>query len=143
MVVTTAYGVRMEKAVSQPIAYPLPEAALRPTWNSRRSRCLGALAIAAFLLAVGLRWPLRLIDIDDALLRHGLPAVLAFIMAFTPPSSTRVGRIAQDLTVLGLCVAVFAGDWLPLLLACYPILLMIAVVIGEFGLLRRYWARDP
>lgn len=132
----------MDQVDSQPFAYPLPEAALLPTWRSRRSQCLGALAIMALAVALVLRWPLRLLDIDDILLRHALPATLAFIMAFTPPSSTRVGRIAQDLTVLGLCVAVFAGDWLPLLLACYPILLMIAVVIGEFGLLRRYWARD-
>jgi hypothetical protein len=133
----------MEEAEAQqkPIAHPPPEAALRPTWDSRRSQCLSVFAIAAFVLAVALRWPVRLIDVDDIVLRHGLPASLAFIMAFTPQSSTRVGRIAQDLTVLGLGVAVFARDWLPLLLACYPVLLMIAVVIGELGRLRR--DREP
>jgi len=133
----------MEEAGARPIAYPLPETALRPTWASRRSQCLGALAIAAFVLALALRWPVRLIDIDDITLRHGLPASLAFIMAFTPPSSTPVGRIAQALTVLGLSVAVFAGDWLPLLLACYPVLLMIAVVLGELGWLRRDREQRP
>jgi hypothetical protein len=133
----------MEEAQTQPIAYPLPDAALRPTWASRRSQCLGALVIAAFVLALALRWPVRLADLDDAVLRHGFPAALAFIMAFTPPSSTRVGRAAQDLTVLGLGVAVFAGDWLPLLLACYPVLLMLAVAIGELGWLRRYRGRRP
>jgi hypothetical protein len=140
--VVLIYAARMEKVDPQPIAYPLPAARLRPTWGSRRSQCLGALAAAFLVLAVALRWPLRLVDIDDVLLRQGLPAALAFIMAFTPPSATRVGRIAQDLTVLGLCVAPFAGDWLPLLLACYPLLLMIAVAVGEFGLLRRYWGRN-
>lgn len=133
----------MDRVDPQPIAYPLPEAALLPTWRSRRSQLLGALAILAFGGALVLRWPMRLLDVDDVLLRHALPATLAFIMAFTPRSSTRVGRIAQDLTVLGLCVAVFAGDWLPLLLACYPVLLMIAVIIGELGLLRRWWTHAP
>jgi hypothetical protein len=135
----------MEEAEAQPtpIAYPLPEAALRPTWDSRRSRWFGLLAVAAFALALAWRWPVRLIDADDIMLRHGLPAILAFIMAFTPPSSTRVGRIAQDLTVLGLAVAVFAGDRLPLLLACYPVLLMIAVVIGEVIRPRRDRGQGP
>ncbi|MBX3500910.1 MAG: hypothetical protein KF889_15820 [Alphaproteobacteria bacterium] len=135
------YALLMDRVDLQPIAYPLPESALLPTWRSRRSQGLGAVAVAALVIGLALRWPVLLLDADDILLRHALPATLAFIMAFTPPSSTRVGRIAQDLTVLGLCVAVFAGDWLPLLLACYPVLLMIAVVIGEFGLLRRYWGR--
>lgn len=125
------------------IAYPLPEAALRPAWGSRRSQCLGVAAVAAFGIAVALRWPVRLVDVDDVVLRHGLPAALAFIMAFTPASSTRVGRIAQVLTALGLAVAVFAGDRLPLLLACYPLLLMTAVAIGELEQLRRDREQGP
>lgn len=137
------YASLMEQVDSQPVAYPLPEAALLPTWRSRRSQGLGALAVAAFLLALGMRWPVRLADIDDALLRHALPATLAFVMAFAPTSSTPVGRVAQYLTVVGLSVAVFAGDWLPLMLACYPVVLVIAVVVGELGPTRRYWAREP
>ena len=33
--------------------------------------------------------------------------------------------------MLGLCAGMFAGDRLPLMLACYPLLLMVAVVLGE------------
>ncbi|MGE0422742.1 MAG: hypothetical protein AB7O88_10785 [Reyranellaceae bacterium] len=80
-------------------------------------------------------------DADDVVLRHGLPATLAFTMAFAPRSSTRVGSIAQSLTVLGLSAGVFAGDWLPLLLACYPVLLMVAVIIGEWRWSYRH--REP
>lgn len=132
----------MDRVDPQPIAYPLPQAALRPSWRSRRSQLLGAVSIAVLIAALVWHWSLRLADVDEVVLRLILPSTLAFVMAFTPLSSTRVGRIAQDLTVLGLCVAVFAGDALPLLLACYPVLLMIAVAIGEFGLLRRLW-RGP
>jgi hypothetical protein len=89
-----------------------------------------AIAVASAIAAMMLRMPVPLRDVDDVVLRLLLPASLAFVLAFAPTPSTQVGRIARDLTVLGLSAAVWAGDWLPLWLACYPLLLVAAVLVG-------------
>ena len=109
------------------LAYPLPSSALRPSWGNRRSQILALLAIAACLIALGLEAPIGLAEIDDVTLRILLPAGLAFVLAFAPTPATAVGRTARDLTVLGLAASMFAGDRVPLMLACYPLVLMASV----------------
>ena len=89
------------------------------------------MVIVAAVAALATRWPIRVVDIDNVMLRVVLPATLAFVLAFAPRPRSRVGRIARELTVLGLCAGMFAGDRLPLMLACYPLLLMVAVALGE------------
>lgn len=116
------------------LAYPLPSTALRPSWGNRRSQILALLAVAACLSALGLRAPLRLAEIDDIALRVLLPAGLAFVLAFAPMPATVVGRTARDLTVLGLAASMFAGDRVPVMLACYPLVLMVCVALD--------WARQ-
>jgi len=111
--------------------YPLRSAALRPSWSNRRSQALAAAAVSAGLAALLWRAPLALADLDDIVLRIGLPVALGFVLAFAPLPGTPVGRIARDLTVAGLCASVFAGDRVPVMLACYPLLLVAAVVIGS------------
>ena len=81
------------------------------------------------VLALVLRSPVTLADIDDVTLRILFPAALAFVLAFAPAPGTSVGRIARELTVLGLCLAVFAGNLLPVMLACYPLVLMASVLL--------------
>ena len=104
-------------------------------WSNRRAQVLAAIPVTSAVMAIALRGAVPLADIDDITLRILLPASLAFVLAFAPAPSTHVGRIARDLTVLGLSVAVWAGDSLPLLLACYPLLLVAAVLLG--------WRRKP
>ncbi|HTV69549.1 MAG TPA: hypothetical protein VMF90_13525 [Rhizobiaceae bacterium] len=110
-------------------SYPLRDGALQPAWRNRRSQILAAAAVAAAVLAIVLRSPFALSEIDDVTLRIVFPTALAFVLAFAPTPGTRVGRTARDLTVLGLCLAVFAGDLLPVMLASYPLVLMISVLI--------------
>jgi hypothetical protein len=96
---------------------PFSSRALRPTWASRRSRTFAGLAVVAALAAFAAQWPIRLVDVDGITLRVALPATLAFVLSFAPRPASRVGRIARELTVLGLCAGMFAGDRLPMLLA--------------------------
>jgi hypothetical protein len=110
-------------------AYPLPSAALRPNWSNRRSQVLAVVAIGACLGALSLRAPIKLAEIDDIALRVLLPAGLAFVLAFAPMPATAVGRTARDLTVLGLATSIFAGDRVPMMLACYPLVLMVSVAL--------------
>jgi hypothetical protein len=110
--------------------YPLGSTALRPAWSNRRAQMFAAIPVASAIAAMMLRLPLPLRDVDDVVLRILFPASLAFVLAFAPMPSTQVGRLARDLTVLGLSAAVWAGDRLPLWLACYPLLLVAAVLIG-------------
>jgi hypothetical protein len=90
---------------------------------------LAATSIGMAVLALVLRSPVTLADIDDVTLRILFPAALAFVLAFAPAPGTSVGRIARELTVLGLCLAVFAGNLLPVMLACYPLVLMASVLL--------------
>lgn len=111
------------------VNYPLPSDALRPQWTNARARLLAAMAVLSALLAVATRTPFGLADLDDVTLHIVFPAALGFVLAFAPMPKTRVGRKARDFTVLGLCVGTFAGDYLPVMLACYPLVLMISVAI--------------
>ena len=124
-------GPMSDAGTPQTAEYPFSSRTLRPAWTSRRSATFAAMAIVAAVAALATRWPIRLVDIDSVMLRVVLPATLAFVLAFAPRPRSRVGRIARELTVLGLCAGMFAGDRLPLMLACYPLLLMVAVVLGE------------
>src|SRR4029079_9019648 len=118
---------------ASPPAYPLPATALRPQWRNRHSQALAALSVAACLAALAIKAPIRLAEVDDLALRVLLPAGLAFVLAFAPGPGTGVGRIARDLTVLGLAAAMFAGDRAPLMLACYPLALMTSVLADWAG----------
>jgi hypothetical protein len=120
--------------MSRASSYPLPSAALRPSWANRRSQAFAAIAVAACLAAIAARMPIRLAEIDDVALRIILPAGLAFVLALSPIPGTAVGRIARELTVLGLAASMFAGNYVPIMVACYPLILMASVVIA--------WARE-
>jgi hypothetical protein len=120
--------------MSEAPSYPLPAAALRPSWTHRRSQAFAAIAIAVCLAVIAARMPIRLDEVDDMVLRVLLPAGLAFVLAFSPVPGTSVGRIARELTVLGLAASMFAGDHVPLMVACYPLVLMASVAIA--------WVRD-
>jgi len=116
------------------LAYPLPSTALQPSLSNRRSQLLAFLAITACLIALRLESPIELAEVDDIALRILFPAGLAFVLAFAPAPATAVGRTARDLTVLGLAASMFAGDRVPVMLACFPLLLMASVAID--------WARQ-
>lgn len=112
-------------------AYPYSGNALTPAWSDRRLWLLASLPVLLALAAIILQWPLSLSNVDDVALRILLPAGLGFVLAFAPGPSTYVGRIARVGTVVGLAISVFAGDWMPLMLACYPLLLVLSVVLGR------------
>ena len=112
-------------------AYPLPDRPLRAAWSDRRSQGLAFVSVAAAVAAIWLRSPVDLAGLDDVVLRVLFPACLAFVLAFAPAPATHVGRIARVLTVLGLAASVFAGDYLPVMLACYPVVLMLSVLLGR------------
>ena len=112
-----------------PLAYPLPATALRPQWRDGLAQLLAVLAVVACLAALALRAPIRLGELDDVALRILLPAGLAFVLACAPTPGTAVGRIARVLTVLALVAAMFAGDRVPLMLACFPLVLMTSVLL--------------
>jgi hypothetical protein len=116
-----------------PLAYPLPATALRPQWRERHAQALAAVAILAGVAALLLRAPIALGELDDVALRILFPAGLAFVLAFAPTPGTAVGRIARVLTVLALVAAMFAGDWVPLMLACFPLVLMASVLLDWAG----------
>jgi hypothetical protein len=94
-------------------------------------------------MALASRWPLQLAAADDIALRIALPATLAFVLAFSPRPSTRVGQALKQLTVVGLALAVFAGDYVPLLIALYPLVLAFSVVVGDGQLGRFRWGKAP
>ena len=124
------------------MAYPYGEQPLRYTWRDRRNRALAALAVLAVGVATWLRWPVALAQLDDWALRIAFPAALAIVLAFAPRPSTRIGRIAKDLTVVGLVVAIFGGDRVPAMIVLYPLLLAASVALGELGLATGPWPAD-
>lgn len=115
---------------TSPSSYPLPSARLLPSWTNRRSQAFAAAVVGTCLIAIVARTPFGLAEVDDLAVRILLPAGLAFVLAFSPVPGTSVGRIARELTVLGLCASMFAGDLVPVLLACYPLILMASVVVA-------------
>jgi hypothetical protein len=119
--------------------YPYGEQPLHYAWNDAKCRWLAAAALLAAGVATWLRWPVALAQVDAWALRVAFPAALAIVLAFAPRPTTRVGRIAKDLTVVGLALAPFAGDRIPLLIVCYPLLLAASVVLGETALGARLW----
>jgi hypothetical protein len=113
------------------LAYPLPSTRLQPSWSSRRSQILAFLAILSCLIALALDASLQLDQIDDVALRILLPGGLAFMLAFAPTPATAVGRTARDLTVFCLAASMFAGERMPVMLACYPLVLMASVALDR------------
>ena len=90
-----------------------------------------------------MRWPIKVATADDIALRILVPAILGFVLAFAPPPGTRVGRIAKDLTVLGLALSIFCGDTVPLMIALYPLVLAASVAIGESRFGGLFWSAKP
>jgi hypothetical protein len=91
------------------------------------------LLVACIAAPLLLRAPIEHREIDDVALRILFPAGLAFVLAFAPTPGTAVGRIARVLTVLALVAAMFAGDRVPLMLACFPLVLMASVLLDWAG----------
>ena len=121
--------------------YPYGEQPLDYAWHDRKCQWL---AVGAVLAAGVATWlgPLELAQVDDWALRVAFPALLAIVLAFAPRPTTLVGRIAKDLTVAGLVVAMFGGDRVPVMILCYPLLLALSVALGETGLGARLWRGD-
>jgi hypothetical protein len=114
-------------------AYPYGSAPLVPTWGNGKSQILAGCAVLAAVAATVTRWPIALGGVDDWALRVLFPAMLAFVLAFAPRPRTRVARIARDLTVAALLAAIFAGQFVPVMIVCFPLLLAAAVVAGDIG----------
>lgn len=106
---------------------------LAPTWSSRRSQVIAAACLLCAWAATRVGGAPTLERLDDLTLRVLLPSAMAFVLAFAPRPSTRVGMIAVDLTIAGLLVASFAGSAaLPMLIG-YPILLAAAVALDHLS----------
>ena len=125
--------------------YPYDERPLSFSWGDRKCQLLAVCTVLAAGVATWLQWPVTLARIDDWTLRVAFPAALAIVLAFAPRPSTLVGRIAKDLTVVGIAAAMFGGDLVPAMIVCYPLVLALSVALGETGLGAKLWresARD-
>ena len=127
---------------SPDVAYPYGDRSLDYSWRDRKGWMFTAFALVAVAVATSLRWPVALAVLDDWALRVAFPATLAIVLAFAPRATTLVGRIAKDLTVVGLVVAIFGGDRVPVMVLCYPLLLAVSVALGGTGLGARLWRGD-
>jgi hypothetical protein len=125
----------------QSAAYPFAGMPMVPQWSSGRARLQAVAAVLAVGAGLTIRWPIKLAEVDDVVLRIGFPAFLAFVLAFAPQPAGLLGRIAKDLTTASLISAVFAGHWLPLMIASFPLVLAAAVVLSESELGRRIWPK--
>lgn len=101
---------------------------------------MAAVAVLSANVATAAR-PFALATIDDWALRVLFPASLAVVLSFAPRPATLTGRIAKDLTVVAIVAAIFTGRFVPLMIACFPMVLALAVVLGETSLGRRLWDR--
>jgi hypothetical protein len=100
---------------------------------------LAAFAVLTTASALWLRGPLELAALDDVVLRILFPGGLAFILAFAPRPATRSNRIAKDLVVVWLALAVFAGDRVPLMIVAVTGLLAVSVVLASTRFGRALW----
>jgi hypothetical protein len=113
-------------------AYPYGQDPLVPAWLDGRSQLVGAGALVLAVCATLLRGPIHLAKLDDWALHIAFPAMLAFVLAFAPRPSTRVGRIAKGLTCIGLMGAMFVGDFAPVMIVGFPILLAVSVGVDAW-----------
>jgi hypothetical protein len=111
--------------------YPYGERPLAIAWSDRKSQLLVILSVLLCALASWMQWPVALARLDDWALRVLFPALLAIVLALAPRPATRVGRIAKDLTVLTILAAIFGGNRVPLMIACFPLVLAAAVIVGD------------
>jgi hypothetical protein len=111
--------------------YPYGERPLAIAWSDRKSQRQVFFAALLCTLATWMQWPVALARLDDWALRVLFPAMLAIVLALAPRPDTRVGRIAKDLTVLAILMAIFGGNRVPLMIACFPLVLAAAVLFGD------------
>jgi hypothetical protein len=123
--------------VDHPAGYPYRLAPLVPRWSNGKSRALAALVCAAVAIALWMRAPWSLVDVDALALEVVLPGALAFVLAFAPPPLVLVNRIAKDLVTVWTALAVFAGDRIVWMLVALPAVLAVAVALG-----RTRWGRS-
>ena len=124
-------------------AYPYAPTPLRPVWHDRKAQGLGGFAVACTMTALAMRWPFALSDVDAIALMVLFPGALAFVLAFAPRPATRANRIAKDLVVCWTALGVFAGAYLPLMIATVPVWLAVAVFAARLEASRRIWGDDP
>jgi hypothetical protein len=120
-----------DAAMARP-AYPYGRDPLVPAWLDGRSQLMGASALVFAACATLQRWPIHLARLDDWALHVAFPAMLAFVLAFAPRPPTRVGRIAKDLTCIGLTGSMFVGEFAPVLIVGFPILLAVSVGVDAW-----------
>ncbi len=124
-------------------AYPYALKPLRPVWDDRKAQTLAAFAAACTTLALVLRWPFALADLDAIVLMVLTPGALAFVLAFAPRPATRANRIAKDLVTGWTALGAFAGPLLPLMIVTVPVLLGASVFVARTEFARRHWGDDP
>lgn len=123
--------------------YPYGSGRLVPDWGSAKARRLVLVSLLAAVAATWLAGPVALGTIDDVALRLWLPALLAIVLALAPEPRVRLGRIAKDMTVVSLLVAIAAGDLVPLMVACFPLVLAAAALASRSPLLADWWRETP
>ena len=125
-----------------PAGYPYRLAPLVPAWSDGKSQTLAALACAAVVLALWMRAPWSLADVDTIALQVVLPGSLAFVLAFAPSPRVLANRIAKDLVTVWTTLAVFAGDRIVLMLVAIPAVLAVSIALGHPRLGRSWWGSE-
>ena len=129
--------------MDHPAGYPYRLAPLVPAWGNGKSQALAAFACAAVALALWMRAPWPLADVDTIALHVVLPGALAFVLAFAPAPLVLANRIAKDLVTVWTTLAVFAGDRIVLMLVAVPAVLALAIALGHTRLGRSWWGGEP
>jgi hypothetical protein len=122
-----------------PNVYPYRPDPLKVGWTSPRARAWAVVSPVAALVATWIEGPFALATLNSWALHIAFPALLAAVLAAAPRPSTRVGRIAKEMTLAATLVALFGGRWVPVMLACFPVVLAASVALGELGIGTRVW----
>lgn len=115
-------------SIPAPRPYPYGQARLCPQWHRRAVRARLAMVVALAIAALATD-DAALAAIDLAVLRIGLPALLAALLAIAPDPATRTGRRLKDRFVLVTAASPFLGDGALALLGCAPWLLAANVLL--------------
>lgn len=111
-------------------AYPYPNEPMVPQF---RSRIAWAQALFAIFVAAGAMALASHATSPHAIaLMIVLPAALAIILAFAPSPRHPTSRVTKHLFVIATALSVFAGPWLPALIACAPLGLIAGMAIGAW-----------
>lgn len=111
--------------------YPYGETPIRLLWDDRKAWMFAGMSIIFLVAYAWMNWPISLIVIDEWMLHALFPAALATTLAFAPRPGTRVSLVAKDLTVIAILISIISGDYVLVMIVCYPVLLAVSVFMGE------------